>query len=254
MKQTIKKIIKFFGLNITRTNKELSNLTFDEIYLNYFKSSDQPVIFDVGANEGQSIYRFKKIYKNSIIHAFEPSKKIFSKLSKNCENESNIFLNNFGLANEIGFKQFNLAKQSGASSFNKFNYKSKWLKKRSKQFNTTEDNFTESETVKVSTLDDYCLKNNIKNIDILKIDTQGYEDEVLKGALNTIKEGKISAIEFEIIFDDVYKKKFSFFDLEKIFINYNFRLCGIDFANNNLFSGIVFFANALYIDNSKIKN
>lgn len=254
MKQTIKQIFKFFGLNINRINKELSNLTFDEIYLNYLKSNDSPIIFDVGANEGQSINRFKKIYKNSVIHAFEPSKKIFSKLNENYGNKSNICLNNFGLANEIGYKKFNLAKQSGASSFNDFNSNSKWLKKRSKQFNTTEYDFIESETVKVSTLDNYCLKKNIRNIDILKIDTQGYEDEVLKGALNKIKEDKISAIEFEIIFDDVYRKNFSFFDLEKIFINYNFRLCGIDFANNNLFSGIVFFANALYINNSKIKN
>ena len=254
MKRLLKQILKFFGLNITRVNKELSNLTFDEIYLNFLKSNDSPIIFDVGANEGQSINRFKKIYRNSTIHSFEPSKKIYAKLSKNYENEQNVYLNNFGLGNEIGFKEFNLARQSGASSFHKLNSNSKWLKKRSKQFNTSEDNFTEIETVKITTLDEYCSKNKIQKIDILKIDTQGYEDEVLKGALNTIKEGKISAIEFEIILDDVYKKKFSFFDLEKIFINYNFRLCGVDFANNNLFSGIVFFANVLYINNSKIKS
>jgi FkbM family methyltransferase len=254
MKQLFKQILKFFGLNITRLNKELSNLTFDEIYLNFLKISDNPIIFDVGANEGQSINRFKKIYRSSIIHSFEPSKKIFGKLRKNFENEQNVYLNNCGLGNEIGFKQFNLAKQSGASSFHNFNSNSRWLKKRSKQFNTSRDNFTEIETVKINTLDEYCSKNNIQKIDILKIDTQGYEDEVLKGALNTIKEGKISAIEFEIILDDVYKKRFSFYELEKIFINYNFRLCGVDLANNNLFSGIVFFANVLYINNSKIKN
>ena len=46
-------------------------------------------------------------------------------------------------------------------------------------------------------------------IDILKIDTQGYEDKVLEGSQEIMSKGIISSIESEIMFDDVYEKYFN---------------------------------------------
>jgi FkbM family methyltransferase len=42
--------------------------------------------------------------------------------------------------------------------------------------------YSKSETVKLSTLDDYCEKNSIDRIDFLKMDVEGHELKVLKGA------------------------------------------------------------------------
>ena len=100
-------------------------------------------------------------------------------------------------------------------------------------------------------MDNYVLKNDISNIDLLKIDTQGYEDKVLEGSLSTIKKNKIGIIFTEIMFDNVYEKYFSFSDLEKYLIPWNFRMVGIELSNNNLFSGLVFFADVMYF-NKKI--
>lgn len=63
-----------------------------------------------------------------------------------------------------------------------------------------------------------------------------------------IKQNKIKAIVTEIMFDNVYDKYFSFSDIEKFIIPYNFRMVGIDLANNNLFSGIVFSADVYYFN------
>ena len=60
----IKKLLKFFlrefGYALIPVDKENKFLNFDEIYKN--KITKQPVIFDVGSNEGQSIDRFCKIF------------------------------------------------------------------------------------------------------------------------------------------------------------------------------------------------
>lgn len=67
--------------------------------------------------------------------------------------------------------------------------------------------------IKMITLDSYISKNNIKKIDILKLDTQGYEDKIIKGCQNCLK--KIHFIEAEIMLDNVYKKFLNISDVEK---------------------------------------
>ena len=57
---------------------------------------------------------------------------------------------------------------------------------------------SKQENVSIITLDEYCKKNNIGNIDIIKIDTQGYEDKVLKGCSELIKNDKINLIQVEL--------------------------------------------------------
>ena len=80
MKKIVKFFFKLFGLKIYKIHSDIKELTFDEIYIRYLKN---PLIIDVGANEGQSIDRFKKIFKNPIIHSFEPNPDEFKKLKKN---------------------------------------------------------------------------------------------------------------------------------------------------------------------------
>ena len=79
-KKKIKNLFNFFGLEIKKKDKEIVNLSFDEIYK--IKIKQNPVIFDVGANQGQSIERFKKIFAEPTIHAFEPIKDEYDKLLK----------------------------------------------------------------------------------------------------------------------------------------------------------------------------
>ena len=71
MKKIIKKILENFGFEIKKLDRK--KLNFDDIYKKFF--DDNLIIFDVGANKGQSIERFKKIFPKSTIHAFEPINK-----------------------------------------------------------------------------------------------------------------------------------------------------------------------------------
>tara|TARA_B110000503_G_scaffold133471_1_gene211039 strand:- start:1434 stop:1709 length:276 start_codon:yes stop_codon:yes gene_type:complete len=86
-----------------------------------------------------------------------------------------------------------------------------------------------------------------------KIDTQGYEDMVLKGCQNILSKKIISIVESELIFDNVYEKYLTFSDLEKYLLPNNFRLVGLNLTNSNLFSGLVFFADVMYFNKDKFK-
>ena len=63
-------------------------------------------------------------------------------------------------------------------------------------------------------LSDYIKKNNIRNLDFIKIDTEGYEYFVLLGAEQYLKEFKY--IIFEHHYDDMIQKKYKFSQISKI--------------------------------------
>ena len=236
----------FFGLDVRKKkNVPPQGAGFDAILRKYLP--DNPVIFDVGANQGQSIDRFKKDFRNPVIHSFEPIKHECDKLKAIYANDPDVFLNNCAVGESDGEKEFHIAEKTGSSSFNKLKKDSEWIRQRSKQVNTTPEKYVKSvEVVKVVTLDKYCADKNIQKIDLLRIDTQGYEDMVLKGGLGFLAAGKVDAVLTEIMFDDVYEKYFNFSDIEKCLVPNDFRMVGIDLVNNSLFSGIVFWADVLY--------
>ena len=245
MKSQIKKMFNFFGYNISKNKHH--KLTFDDLYKKFFLEQNL-VIFDVGANKGQSIERFLKLFPDSSIHAFEPINKEFENLEKKYKNFNNIILNNFALGDLKTTKELNLSLRTGISSFNQFNKDHEWIKTRSMEYNTDVDTFLNGkQTAFIDTLDNYCAQNSINQIDILKIDTQGYEDLVLKGSTEKLNNNDIKSVELEIIFDETYNKYLTFTDIEK-FLLPNYRFCGIKNYNHNLFEGINFFAEVLYLN------
>ena len=109
--------------------------------------------------------------------------------------------------------------------------------KKEREFSKFRGICYKKENVKITTIDNYCLDKKIDKIDLLKIDTQGYEDKVLEGSKISFEKEKVRAVITEIMFDNVYEKYFSFSDIEKHILPYNFRMVGIDLSNNNLFLG-----------------
>jgi FkbM family methyltransferase len=178
IKKFVKKTINKLGFDLKRFNN--NQINFDGLLKD--KISNNPIIFDVGGNQGQSIEKYLKIFDKPIIHSFEPIKNEFDIMFSKFKNMKNIFLNNFALGDKTEEKEFNVTAKSDNSSFNKINLGTDWLKVRSKQYNTSEEGYVKSvQKVNVIKLDDYCKDNNIGVIDLVKIDTQGYEDKVLEG-------------------------------------------------------------------------
>lgn len=214
-------IFKKFGIKLTRNND-----IFEDIK-SHFSDYNNLVIFDVGAYTGNSLFAFKKIFPNSFIYSFEPSSDNYLKLKKNSENLTKYKIFNLGISNIDKIKKFNNNSWSMTSSFvdlNKHGSK-KFYDKRFKYLGT---NHTKNISLIDSiSIDTFLKRENISNVDILKIDTQGHEKNVLQGAKRSLKENKINAIMIEVILDDYYENQLNISDIENLIINDGFYLFGI---------------------------
>lgn len=241
-KNAIKKIVKFFKINIfitklliffdydiTKSKRKNKKIDFDrtlKFFLNEIPGSvKQKIIFDVGANTGQSVERFKMIFNDPVLHSFEPQRDVFKQLQKHYPSDENVILNNFGLADKIEEKNFYHVKHNaGKSSFHHYTIKDDIV-----DIGEYMNQNTESETLSLRTLDEYVNKYNINKIHLLKIDTQGFENKVLKGAQETLKKNLIDVIELEIQLGKMYEKTSSFNEIENLIYPYGYKLIAIWF-------------------------
>ena len=170
-----------------------------------YKFSDNALtIFDVGANKGQFIQMvLKNIDRHDIqIHAFEPANETYELLTDQFRDHANIKLNNIGLGLNPGTHTLYYDKPgSGLASL---------TKRRLDHFNI---DFKYSEKIETDTLDHYCATNQIDCIHLLKLDVEGHELDVLKGATKLFENNKIEMVTFEfggcnidtrIFFQDFY--------------------------------------------------
>ena len=93
--------------------------------------------------------------------------------------------------------------KSSTSTLAKINKQSKYYNLKSLILNRAgRSAFTALEEVQVDKLDNFCNKKKITSIDILKIDTEGFELSVIQGAKKTLKKTKLLIIEFQL--NDMY--------------------------------------------------
>jgi FkbM family methyltransferase len=242
--------IQKYKLHFKNLLSKSYNLTNDEV-IKYFVTKNNPIIFDVGANVGTSIDRFKKIFPSPEFYCFEPSKNEFEILKKNY-NYKEIKLFNFALGDTNESKIFNVNSISLLSSFNSINSNSKVLKNMQKEFGINKSKIIKVEEVQVKTLDSFLEDHELKIADILKIDVQNYEDKVLLGAKKSLLSNKFKVIELELNIGTTYEKYLNFYEIDKILIENNYRLVAID-NFGNLISNPDLQFNLIYVDKDNIR-
>ena len=191
--------------------------------INFLKNFEIRSVFDVGAHQGEFLKTVKKLKNIEKIYSFEPQKKKYQKLNI-FSIENKIYCFNFALGNNNEIKNLKINKKTSTSTFSDINNLSLWYKIKSFILRgTTKSSFIGEEKVNVMRLDDFCADYKISNIDLLKIDTEGYEKHVLEGALNLFKEKKIKYILLEFQLSNMYNN-YSTNDLENFLDNCNFKL------------------------------
>lgn len=203
--------------------------SFDDIYQTIFNKNDKITILDIGANRGQSIIRFKNLFKNSKIHSLEPIPELCKDMSLKFQNED-IKVHNLALSNKNGYQNFYVTKNKGVSSFFKIRKNYSHINKNSKKLGVSKDEWIEKE-IKVQTkkLDNFFIDSKIDKIGILKIDAQGAEKLILEGSENILSEQKIDIIEIEINIGFLYNQNNNTFtDIEKNLLKYDYKFLGLE--------------------------
>ena len=241
MKKFLQSLINLFGYNIIKSkNFRKINRTLDHAIKSIIKK-ENPVIFDIGAHEGESIERFKNLFKNPIIHSFEPQLQTFKILKNKRKENENIFLNNFGLGSKKENREIFVNSNTATSSYLNIDNKNNFFK-------PVKTN--RKEQTKIDTFDDYFNNSKIDFIDFVKIDVQGFEEDVLRGAIKSLD--KVKLIEVEIVFVNLYEKNSSFFKIESILNEYNFELFSLSSISLNRDDDRIKNLDALYY-NTNIK-
>ncbi|MCU0822259.1 MAG: FkbM family methyltransferase [Spirochaetes bacterium] len=200
----------------------------------FLEGTKSPVIFDVGANIGQSVDKFKKIFPDSQIYSFEPGPDVYAKLRVHCEGMKGVKTYNRGVGSRHTTLPLVENMHSNMSSFlEPGEYAWGGVEKRT--------------NAEIITLDSFAKEEKIDYIHILKSDTQGYDFEVFKGAEGLMKENRIGLIYFEFIFVNMYKDLPLFTDVFNFLKEHNYFL--VSFYQTHFQQNMLSWTDFLFINN-----
>ena len=173
-----------------------------------------PMIVDGGAHTGNTTKEFLKKFESPEIFAFEAIPELSVKLSNRFSGTQGVTVFQKAIGAENRKVKFNILKHTSSSSI----------------LTPTEETFKlhggeSMKTEKILDVDMVRLDSILpagKNIDILKLDLQGYELEALKGAIGILDKVKIIISEVEFI--PLYNGQPLFSDLDIFLRNKGFRL------------------------------
>lgn len=159
------------------------------------ENNKDQTIFDVGANVGAYTRKILERNPSANVHSFEPNPVAYEKLKQSTEG-CDIKAVNLGMSDQEG--ELVLYDESSGGSSHASMYKG--------VIEDVHEGRSVEINIKLTTLDQYCKQNDIRNIDLLKIDTEGNELKVLKGARKLIEEKKIGVIQLEFNEMAVYSR------------------------------------------------
>jgi FkbM family methyltransferase len=158
--------------------------------VNAASRSNLLVVADVGANVGDWTAAFNRQAKNasvrSIIHAFEPDDTAASRFASrqgDSAGSQGVVLNRVALSDHTGHARLHIASPAAGTN--------------SLHAAPSDVDAPTTTTVRLETLDEYANHKNIDRFVLVKVDTEGHDLPVMRGASALFAEGRIDVCQFE---------------------------------------------------------
>jgi FkbM family methyltransferase len=174
-------------------------------------SSKAATIFDVGANVGQSADVYLVQFADAEIFCFEPIESTHRTLIDKYKGNMRVQCHRLALGQSSGHSKMVLGERSDLS----------YLVDDSNSNSATQ---AETELVEVNTLDGFCQANHIGHINFLKIDTEGGDLNVLRGATRMLLDDKIDLIQVEAGMNSRNKRHVPFEAIKSFLESYGYFL------------------------------
>ena len=197
MKTILKSSIYFFDI--------IDKFIHQKSIINFFKKREITIsnFIDVGSHKGLYTDLFLKNYKIKKVIMFEPQIEIFNFLKKKYLKDKRIKIYNRAVSNKNSLQSLKLNHHDLTTTLSVFNDDSFYLRLKAMLFGVKKMTYKKIK-IKTVKLDQIFNKKGTRQIDLLKIDTEGHEFEVLQGLNKKIKNVKWILIEFHR--DRIYLK------------------------------------------------
>ena len=131
------------------------------------------IVIDAGANIGTFSALSARLAREGKVYAFEPTRTTFDALEKNLHPYGNATAVRSALGNRVGGAELHIESSSGEG-------------------NTLAESgllgsYSGKETVPITTIDTFVREQQLRRVDFIKVDTEGFEKEILEGAAETIR-------------------------------------------------------------------
>ena len=191
------------------------------------------VILDFGAHIGDTTELYRKYFSQSKIFCFEPFSESCDYLKKRFINDSNIKIVETALGSKDETKTLYVSNYSNLNSLQRPNERA-W-------------GFADEKSVDVETitLDQFYYENDIKQIDILKLDVQGSELDVLMGSETLLEKGNISLVYVEWQVVPLYENHHKYFRIAELLAGYEYEFFNLYNINESR-SGQIRWGDAIY--------
>jgi FkbM family methyltransferase len=170
------------------------------------RGASAPVVFDVGANVGDYSRLVRRHLPAALVYAFEPSAPVFRELERNLSQAEGA----------ERFRPFNLGLSDEEKTVELYSYTVEGQEQslissidRRLPTQVVSVEVSASERIHVRTLDRFCEAEGVTRIDFLKLDVEGHELSVLRGARRMLDA--VSLIQFEFGPANIYSRTY-FYD------------------------------------------
>lgn len=226
----LRKLTRRVGIDIHRYIKQPDKLS-------WLQSFNIKTVIDVGANTGQFKREIREKLPDAFIYSFEPIRECFEKLKEEERTDKIFMAFNFALGESNTVSIINKSSYTLSSSLLSMSNIHK------EAFPHTKD--STPETIEVRRMDDALKDINMDREILIKIDTQGYEDRVIRGGVGTLAKAKVLIVENSFV--PLYENQPLFGDIYKALTELGFTYHGALHQKLDSKSGEILFEDSLFV-------
>ena len=208
------------------------------------KDTEVTGMLDAGASNGRISRRLLKTFTKANTYAFEPNPLYKKTLETFAQEDSRFHPQYLALSDYEGRSELLITKSPGNTSL--FSPGD-----RLKEIDPDGSTIKQKQNVDVVTIDQWAKRNNNVTIQLMKFDIQGAELQALHGAIEVLQKSTYT-VYAEVVFNSLYKGGALYSEIDLFFRKQGFIL--YDFYKPKYSqTGLIMWANALYVDPGKIK-